>query len=88
MDRGKEHMRLFNNKDDKSAMWQHCKTAHSSQRVEFAMEQTGTFTSSLARQVTEAVQIKNFKGDIFNLKGEFRLPALATPVYTRELQDE
>ena len=52
------------------------------------MEQTGTFTSSLARQVTEAVQIKNFKGDIFNLKGEFRLPALATPVYTRELQDE
>ena len=62
--RGKEHMRLFNNKDDKSAMWQHCKTAHSSQRVEFAMEQTGTFTSSLARQVTEAVQIKNFKGEI------------------------
>ena len=86
--RGREHLRLFSKKDQASAMWEHCKSAHGSQRVEFSMQQTGSFTKPLARQVTKAIQIKNFKGKTFNLKSEWRLPALARPVYSRELQDQ
>ena len=86
--RGREHLRLFSKKDQASAMWEHCKSAHGSQRVEFSMQQTGSFTKPLARQVTKAIQIKNFKGKILNLKSEWRLPALARPVYSRELQDQ
>ena len=52
------------------------------------MQQTGTFSSALPRQVTEAVQIHNFKGEGFNRKQEFRQPATARAVYTRDIQEE
>ena len=86
--RGKEHLQDYNNKSEKSALWAHCETCHDSRRVEFAMQQTGSFTSALARQVTEAVQIYNFDGESFNRKSEFRKPAVARTVFTRELEDQ
>ena len=84
--RGKEHLQQFKNKAEASFMWAHCKSTHNSQRVEFAMQMTGTFRSSLARQVTEAIQIHNFKGVTMNRKQEFRQLAVARPVFSHELQ--
>ena len=49
------------------------------------MQQTGAFTTALARQVTEAVQIQNFRGETLNRKSEWRQPAVARPVFVREL---
>ena len=69
-------------------MWAHCMKSHGSQRVKFVMEQTNSFTSALARQVTEAIQIHNFKGECFNRRQEFRQPAVAQAVFTRELQEQ
>ena len=85
--RGKEHLDKFNKESPDSFMWRHCIDAHESRKVEFSMQQTGAFSSPLTRQVTEAVQIYTFKGDIQNSKTEWRQPALAKPVFVRELQD-
>ena len=86
--RGREHLDDLRLKSDSSCMWAHCKKVHGSRVVEFSLQQTGTFSSALPRQVTEAVQIHNFKGEGFNRKQEFRQPATARAVYTRDIQEE
>ena len=83
--RGKEHLDAFRTKSQSSFMWEHCVEAHESRKVGFSMQQTGAFTTALARQVTEAVQIQNFKGETLNRKSEWRQPAVARPVFVREL---
>ena len=60
---------------------------HESRNVSFKMQLTGTFSTPLARQVTEAVQILNFEGDSLNRRSEWRQPAVARPVFVRELDD-
>ena len=86
--RGKEHLDDYRNKTDKSVLWAHCVDKHDSCTVQFSMELTGSFRKPLPRQVSEAVQINNIKGESFNRKQEFRLPAVARPVFTRELQGQ
>ena len=86
--RGKEHLDDYRNKTDKSVLWAHCVDKHDSCTAQFSMELTGSFRKPLPRQVSEAVQINNIKGESFNRKQEFRLPAVARPVFTRELQGQ
>ena len=85
--RGKEHLDAFENKSSSSFMWEHCVSAHGSRKVSFRMQQTGAFSKALARQVTEAVQILNYRGVGLNRKAEWRQPAVARAVFTRELDD-
>ena len=85
--RGKEHLNDFKKRSPASVMWEHCVKAHQSREVGFSMQQTGAFSSALARQITEAVQIQNFRGEKFNRKEEWRQPAVVRPVFVREIED-
>ena len=49
---------------------------HDGEAVEFHMRVLRSFKDPLSRQVTEAIMIKNHRGEILNSKAEFHQPPI------------
>ena len=57
--RGKEHLEKLQNRDPKSALFNHCQVEHDGNPVQFRMDITGSFhRDSTLRQITEGVEIQ------------------------------
>ena len=74
--RGREHEKKLERKEDSSFMFRHQVEKHNSRPVEFEMKVVRSFRDPLTRQVTEAVMIKNHRGELLNSKAEFHQPSL------------
>ena len=74
--RGKEHENKLRRKDDSSFMLKHQLEKHNGDPVEFEMNVVWSFKDPLSRQITEAVLIKNHRGELLNSKSEFYQPPL------------
>ena len=77
--RGKEHVKSLNNKEERSALWKHCKEKHNSEVKQFRMDVTGVYhNDAMLRQITEGVRINNVNEDsLMNSKNEwnfFQIP--------------
>ena len=61
----------FNENDDMSVLKLHSNHFHNGRDVRYTMRVTGVHNDSLERQVTEAVNIANFRGPaLMNRRGE------------------
>ena len=57
--RGKEHLKLLNDKDRSSRLWKHCEDRHEGETQHFTMIIKKTFQQdTMLRQIREAVEIK------------------------------
>ena len=74
--RGREHQKKLERKDPNSFMYKHQLEKHGSDPVEFKMNVVRSFRDPLSRQVTEAVLIKNHRGELLNSKAEFHQPSI------------
>ncbi|PFX15321.1 Transposon Ty3-G Gag-Pol polyprotein [Stylophora pistillata] len=77
--RGKEHTKSLNNKEERSALWKHCKEKHNREVKQFRMDVTGVYhNDAMLRQITEGVRINNVNEDsLMNSKNEwnfFQIP--------------
>ena len=77
--RGKEHMKSLAKKEERSALWKHCKEKHNSQMQKFEMNVTGSYSNdAMLRQISEGVRIGQVpEGSLMNSKNEwnyFRVP--------------
>ena len=71
--RGKEHLaHLTKKSEENSVLWLHSLHHHSGRQDSmYSMEVTGSFREPLDRQLTEKINISNFKGSILmNRKNE------------------
>ena len=57
-------------------MFKHQEEKHNGEPANFKMKVVKSFKDPLSRQVTEAIMIKNHKGEILNSKSEFYQPPL------------
>ena len=71
--RGKEHNQKLNAKDEKSALWRHCKDMHYGIKQKFIMNTSESFKDdSLKRQISESVNINSKPVDqIMNTRNEW-----------------
>ena len=74
--RGKEHEKLYEDKSDKSFIHNHQVQAHNSEPANFKASVVKACKEPLTRQVTEAILIKNHRGEILNSKAEFYQPPI------------
>ena len=74
--RGKEHVGKLQKRDEASFMHRHQVEKHGSGPAEFKMQVVKSCRDPLTRQVTEAVMIKNHRGELLNTKSEFHQPPL------------
>ena len=74
--RGKEHESKMIKKDENSFMHKHQMEKHNGAPAQFEMKVLKSCKDPLTRQVTEAVLIKNHRGDLLNSKSEFYQPPL------------
>ena len=74
--RGQEHWKKYNKRDESSFMLKHQEEKHNGEQANFKMKVLKSFKDPLSRQVTEAIMIKNHKGEILNSKAEFYQPPL------------
>ena len=74
--RGREHQGKLRRNDGNSFMLKHQVERHNGDPVEFKMNVIRAFKDPLSRQVTEAVLIKNHRGELMNSKAEFYQPPL------------
>ena len=87
--RGLEHKQGLKQKSEKSALWKHCVSEHSSQEAEFSMKIIQSHSSCLSRQVHESVRISRTEAEfILNSKSEFHQAPLVRVVATTGLQEE
>ena len=87
--RGLEHQQGLRQKSEQSALWKHCILEHSSQEADFSMKIMQCHTSSLCRQVHEAVRISRTQAEIIlNSKSEFHQAPLVRVVATTGLQED
>ena len=87
--RGLEHQQGLRQKSEQSALWKHCILEHSSQEADFSMKIIQCHTSSLCRQVHEAVRITRTQAEIIlNSKSEFHQATLVRVVATTGLQED
>ena len=87
--RGLEHQQGLRQKSEQSALWKHCVLDHSSQEAEFSMKIIQSHTSSLCRQVHEAVRISRTQAEvILNSKSEFHQAPLVRVVAMTGLQED
>ena len=63
-------------KDEGSFMYRHQVEKHEGNPVDFQMRVIKKFKDPLSRQVTEAVLIKNHRGELLNSKAEFHQPPI------------
>ena len=77
--RGLEHIRMYKNKNNKSALFKHAQTHHEGRvNVKFSMKVSNRFRDPLTRQVNEGVRINRCEADItLNSKSEWHGPATA-----------
>ena len=54
--RGKEHMEGLEKESDDNALWKHCVTEHSGEKVKFGMKVLRSHRSPLTRQIQESVE--------------------------------
>ena len=74
--RAKEHLRKLDKKEESSFMHKHQVEKHNGEPANFQMRVFRSFKDPLSRQVTEAVLIKNHRGNLLNSKAEFFQPPL------------
>ena len=87
--RGLEHQQGLQQNSEKSALWKHCVSEHSSQEADFSMMIIQSHSSCLNRQVHEAVRISRTEAVfIMNSKSEFHQAPLVRVVATTGLQEE
>ena len=56
--RGKEHMKSLAKKEERSALWKHCKEKHNNEMQKFEMKVTGSYSNAATfRQISEGVWI-------------------------------
>jgi len=69
---GKEHEKSFSNKEERSALWKHCKEKHNNEVQRFQMNVTGVYRNdAMLRQIPEGVRIEKVPGDsLINSKNE------------------
>ena len=77
--RGKEHMKSLAIKEERSALWKHCKEKHNSEMQKFEMNVTGSYSNyAMLRQISEGVRIDQVpEGSLMNSKNGwnyFRVP--------------
>ena len=77
--RGKEHSKLLGNKEERSALWKHCREKHSSEIKQFQMNVTGVYSNNaMLRQIAKGVKINDVDEDsLMNSKNEwnyFQIP--------------
>lgn len=54
--RGKEHMKLLAKKEERSALWKHCKEKRNSEMQKFEMNVTGSYSNdAMLRRMSEGV---------------------------------
>ena len=69
-------MNKLRRKEENSFMYKHQVEKHGGTDVDFQMKVVKKFKDPLSRQVTEAVLIKNHRGELLNSKAEFHQPPL------------
>ena len=71
--RGKEHMKLLAKKEERSALWKHCKEKRNSEMQKFEMNVTGSYSNdAMLRQISENVRIDQVpEGSLMNSKNEW-----------------
>ena len=77
--RGREHKKQYNNKEEKSVMWKHVVNEHKDEedQVEFEMKLDGAFKTPLQRITNEGIRIKNTKPEcLLNSKNEYYGPSV------------
>ena len=77
--RGKEHEKSISNKEERSALWKHCKEKHNYEVQTFQMNVTGLYyKDAMLRQISEGVRIDKVPRDsLINSKNEwnfFQIP--------------
>ena len=77
--REKGHMKSLPKKEERSALWKHCKEKHNSEMQKFEMNVTGSYSNdAMLRQISEGVRIDQVpEGSLMNSKNEwnyFRVP--------------
>ena len=82
--RGKEQATGLNARNEKSALWKHCRDIHNREIQEFQMNITGTFRNDpMLRQITEAVQIENEDPrKLMNTRAEWNMTRVPRAVIT------
>ena len=74
--RGKEHENKLRRREESSFMHKHQMEKHNGEQVEYEMRVLKKFKDPLSRQVSEAVLMKNHRGELLNSKAEFHQPPL------------
>ena len=71
--RGKEHEKSLSNKEERSALWKHCKRKHNNGVQRFQMNVTGLYPNdAMLRQISEGMRIEKVPGDsLINSKNEW-----------------
>ena len=82
--RGKEHEKSLSNKEERSALWKHCKEKRNNEVQRFQMSVTGLYPNdAMLRQISEGVRIEKVPGDsLINSKNEwnfFQIPRAVIP---------
>ena len=82
--RGKEHEMSLSDKEERSALWKHCKEKHNNEVQRFQMNVTGLYSNdAMLRQISEGVRIEKVPGDsLINSKNEwnfFQIPRTIIP---------
>ena len=74
--RGKEHLEQYENKNENSVLWRHCREIHNNERKKFTMNKKETFgKASMLRQISESVMISRIeKTRLINNKREWNIP--------------
>ena len=69
----KEHMKLLAKKEERSALWKHCKEKHNSEMQKFEMNVTGSYSNdAMLRQILQGVRIDQVpEGSLMNSKNEW-----------------
>ena len=73
-------MKSLTKKEERSALWKHCKEKHNNEMQKFEMNFTGSYSNdAMLRQISEGVQIDQVpEGSLINSKNEwnyFRVPS-------------
>ena len=72
--RGKEHSKWLINKEERSALWKHCREKQGNKIQQFQMNVTGVFSNdAMLRQISEVVKINNVDEEsLMNSKNEWK----------------
>ena len=81
---GSQHLEGYNKKDMKDPMWAHCVLEHGGTKVDFWMEDMGSFRKPLARAIDEGIRINRAQGQLMNTRGEWRQSGVSRPSFSRE----